>query len=230
MYTIEYLKANSHLPGPRGNLELLYEFSKNADCKTINACLTHIGPATLNSPEEFLGMCGILGYAVLNKKENGKVVDFLKLYASHKSWRIREAVAIAIQELCFYDIEETVKNLKPMINGDYLQQRAIVAGLCEPKLLKRKEINLKILNILEEITLHLTHEHKLSDSEESLRKTLGYGWSVLIAASPLEGKQQFEKLFDVPGKHVKWIIKENLKKNRLLKMDSEWVANCNKFL
>jgi len=66
----------------------------------------------------------------------------------------------------------------------------------------------------------------LSDQEVSLRKALGYGWSVVIVSAPGKGKRYFEKLFQLPGKHVSWVITENLKKNRLIKMDSEWVKKC----
>ena len=56
-----------------------------------------------------------------------------------------------------------------------------------------------------------------------MRKTLAYGWSVAIVHAPTNGKKAFEKLLETESKHIKWIIKENLKKNRLIKMDTAWV-------
>ncbi|MGI5101794.1 hypothetical protein [Treponema vincentii] len=44
-----------------------------------------------------------------------------------------------------------------------------------------------------------------------------------IVHAPAEGKKTFEKLLQKNTKHIKWIMKENLKKNRLIKTDSEWV-------
>jgi hypothetical protein len=227
MYTIEYLLKNSNLPGPRGNLELLYDFSKTADAGIVRKCLEYIKTDTSNSPEEFVGMCGILGYAQINKAGNKAVLAFLRNYASHHSWRIREAVAMGIQEISVENIGETLENIGPWVDGNFLEQRAVVAGLCEPKLLKNESSNINILDILEKITRNLNHDNKLSDPEVSLRKALGYGWSVVIASTPKSGKSHFEKLFRLSGKHVNWIIRENLKKNRLIKMDPEWVEKCN---
>lgn len=39
----------------------------------------------------------------------------------------------------------------------------------------------------------------------------------------LQKEKVFEKLLQKNGRHIKWIMKENLKKNRLIKTDSEWV-------
>ena len=144
-------------------------------------------------------------------------------YASHKSWRIREAVAIAIQELAKKDVTATLKNIVNLEKGNGYEKRAVVAGLCEPKLLKDKAIAVQVINLLDEITATLAHDNKLTDEEDSLRKALGYGWSVAIVHAPAEGKKAFEKLLQKNTKHIKWIMKENLKKNRLIKTDAEWV-------
>jgi len=226
MYTIKYLLENSNLPGPRGNLELLYDFSRNADSGIVSKCLDYIKTDTGNSPEEFVGMCGILGYAQINKAQNTEVLTFLRKYASHNRWRIREAVAMGIQEISVAGLEKTLENIKPWTFGNFLEQRAVVAGLCEPKLLKTERAILIILDILEKITQKLDHNNKLSEQETSLRKSLGYGWSVVMASSPKNGKIRFERLFQLPGKHIDWIIRENLKKNRLIKMDPDWVKKC----
>lgn len=37
-----------------------------------------------------------------------------------------------------------------------------------------------------------------------------------------EGKHRFEKLMTVDDKDIRWIIKENLKKDRLKTMDQKW--------
>jgi hypothetical protein len=226
MYAIDYLLQNSNLPGPRGNLELLYDFSRNAEAEIVHKCLEYIKADTSNSPEEFVGMCGILGYAQINKTRNKSILAFLRNYASHNSWRIRETVAMGIQEISVNNIEKTLENIEPWIEGNFLEQRAVVAGLCEPKLLKNEINNIAILKILERITRNINHDHKLSDQEISLRKALGYGWSVVIVSTPENGRKYFEKLFRLPGKNINWVIKENLKKNRLIKMDSEWVKKC----
>jgi hypothetical protein len=56
-----------------------------------------------------------------------------------------------------------------------------------------------------------------------MRKGLGYCWSVAVAALPEEGKLRFETWIASPDPDIRWILRENLKKNRLLKMDFAWV-------
>jgi hypothetical protein len=92
--------------------------------------------------------------------------------------------------------------------------------------------NINILKILERITRNISHDNKLSDQEVSLRKALGYGWSVVIVSIPKNGKRHFEKLFHLPGKHVKWVIKENLKKNRFRMGEGmrDSSNNCDRFI
>lgn len=224
MYTIDYLLTHSNLPGPRGNLELLYAFAKSADADLAEQCLVYASEEVSNSPEEFVGMCGVLGYAVLHRDEIHEVVRFLRPYAAHASWRIREAVAMGIQEISVGRVEQTLVGLAEMAVGNDYEKRAVVAGLCEPKMLTDPACNRQILRLLTAITQGMEPEGKLLPGGEALRKALGYGWSVVVAASPQDGKAAFEGLLALPGKHVRWVLRENLKKNRLIKMDANWVA------
>jgi hypothetical protein len=57
-----------------------------------------------------------------------------------------------------------------------------------------------------------------------LRKGLGYCWSVAAAACLAEGEKLMEKWLRVPDKDIRWIMRENLKKNRLRRLDPGWVA------
>lgn len=222
--TVENLLKNSRLPGPRGNLELLYSFSKIATAKEISECLSYCHDDLHNSPEEFVVMCGIVGFCLGNKNSIKKTLSAVKKYASHSSWRIREAVAIGIQEITENNSQEILKNLKVWMDGNDLEKRAIVAALCEPKLLKERSFILELLEILKQITLSFTKiDGKLSANQNTLRKTLGYGWSVAIVSLPKEGKVSFEKLAKNKNKQIQWIVKENLKKNRLKVMDKRWV-------
>ena len=167
--TIQQLKQNSHLPGPRANLELLYSFSKTATEDEIRECLALIRNDTENSPDEFVGMCGIVAYALYHQNDNKAAIDFITRYASHKSWRIREAVAIAVQELAKKDITATLINIANLKNGNGYEKRAVVAGLCEPKLLKEKTIAVQVIYVLDEITQTLAHSDKLTDEEDALK-------------------------------------------------------------
>jgi len=221
---IKNLLLNSNLPGPRGNLELVYSFSKKASAGEVEECLSYVTDDLRNSPEEFVAMCGIVGFAVVNKKKLKETVTFLRKFASHGSWRIREAVAMGIQEMTGERLEEMMQELSGWLSGNEFEKRAVVAALCEPKLLKDKTNVKKVLMILKEITLNsFPEEGKLTDEQSSLRKALGYGWSVAVVAFPDEGKRYFEDLAGNPNRHIRWIIKENLKKNRLSVMDRRWV-------
>ncbi len=222
--TIENLLLNSGLPGPRGNLALLYSFAHRATAAEIEECLAYYHDHLQNSPEEFVVMCGIVGYCILNQNNISGIMEKIRGYASHQSWRIREAVAIGIQEVAALKMNEIIHHLEKWLDGNELEKRAVVAALCEPKLLKESQINIKILNILAALTRAFEKiDGKLSDQQNTLRKTLGYGWSVVIVAIPQEGKIVFETAARSSNKHIRWIIKENLKKNRLFRMDQFWV-------
>jgi hypothetical protein len=65
------------------------------------------------------------------------------------------------------------------------------------------------------------------ESFKVLRQGMGYCWSVAVAALPDVGKPMMEKWLSSPDQDVRWIMKENLKKNRLVKMDADWVEACN---
>ena len=224
MKTIENLLKNSGLPGPKANLELLYSFSKKATESEVNECFSFYRDDLHNSPEEFVVMCGIVGYCILNKDNIPKTLMTIRKYASHSSWRIRESVAIGIQEIAENNMCEIIDNLKKWMDGNDLEKRAIVAALCEPRLLKEKTIIIELLEILNIITMGFDKiDGKLSENQNSLRKTLGYGWSVAIISLPDEGKSAFEKIAECNNKHIKWIVKENLRKKRLTVMDKKWV-------
>jgi hypothetical protein len=57
-----------------------------------------------------------------------------------------------------------------------------------------------------------------------LKKGLAYTWSVAVAAQPELGKGYMEKWVQSDDGAIRWIMKQNLKKKRLVRMDGEWVA------
>jgi hypothetical protein len=50
---------------------------------------------------------------------------------------------------------------------------------------------------------------------------------VAVAALPAEGKPMLERWLNVPDQDIRWILKENLKKNRLVRLDVGWVDRWN---
>jgi hypothetical protein len=49
---------------------------------------------------------------------------------------------------------------------------------------------------------------------------------VAAVALPAHGKPLMENWFASHDKDVRWIMRENLKKDRLRKMDPAWVERC----
>ncbi len=112
--------------------------------------------------------------------------------------------------------------------GNWYEKRVAAAALAEPRLLKDARQLKQVLQLLDGITASITEA--ASPKEEAfkvLRQGMAYCWSVAVAASPEAGKPLMEKWLDSPNKDVLWIMKENLIKNWLLKMDAEWVKACN---
>ena len=78
--------------------------------------------------------------------------------------------------------------------------------------------------MLDEITASiLAVENRRGEDFLTLRQGLGYCWSVAVAALPAEGKPLMEKWLAHPDKDIRWIMLENLKKNRLARLDAAWV-------
>jgi hypothetical protein len=225
---IPYLKKNSGLPGPRGNLELAQAVLEEASEEQIEEFLT-IPPekARENTPEVFVVFCGVIGLGKLIA--NGQLGHFIKLreYASDPRWRIREATAMALQQVGDQNMDILLKELKGWSKGNWLEKRAVAAGLAEPRLLKETLIAGQVLHILDAITNAMeSAEDRASEEYKILRQGMGYCWSVVVAALPKEGKPMMEKWLASEDKDIRWIMKENLKKNRLARIDAAWVQAC----
>ncbi len=221
-----FIKSESRLPGPRANLELLEAVAQTASREQFLKWLAEDeGSANANTPAEFLVICGVRGLGRLVREgELERLVD-LRQFASDPRWRIREAAAMALQSYGDLNLDELFIEMQNWSKGNLLEQRAVVAALCEPRLLKKPEVSLKVLAILDQITAGFSNvENRKSDEFIILRKALGYGWSVAVAANPAGGKHYLEKWSQSTDKDIHWVVKENLGKNRLSRMDPQWVS------
>jgi hypothetical protein len=212
----EYLLKNSGLPGPRGNLELAQVVANEGDLRLFRRYSAYTADkAPVNSPFEFLAFCGVVGLGRLHAEGAIDILPILRTFASDPRWRIREGVAMALQQL---------PERHAWSKGTALEQRAAAAALCEPRLLVQAEHAHAVLGILDEITSSVERmEQRQSDDFRTLRKGLAYCWSVAVAAFPTEGKIMMEKWLVKPDKDIQWVMKENLRKSRLTRMDSNWV-------
>jgi hypothetical protein len=134
---------------------------------------------------------------------------------------------MAMQFVGDRDMAALVKEMRKWSKGNWLEKRAAAAALAEPRLLKKPEIISEVIQIFNEITTEIASAgHPKDEGFNVLRQGLGYCWSVTVAALPKEGKRAMEKWLSNKNADVHWIMKENLKKNRLVKMDAAWVKAC----
>ena len=221
----EYLLQNSGLPGPRGNLELAYAAAEAGDEKRFKQLISSDERQTGRIPgDEYLAFCGLVGLGKLLTPQRSDLLSVLRRYANDERWRLREAVAMAFQGWGKLDMNAVLDTLQDWAQGTFLEQRAAAAALCEPVLLKDKPHALRVLSILNEITTSmLAVEDRKNDAFKTLRQGLAYCWSVAVVAAPQEGKALMEKWLASSDPDIRWLMKENLKKNRLVKMDAAWV-------
>jgi hypothetical protein len=221
-----YLKAESNLPGPRGNIELGKAVARCGSEQQILALIRWTAEmAPENTPQSYLSFCGTLGLGKLIADGQDSHISTLKKQANDPRWRTREAAAMALQTVGDQNPALLLNICSDWKGSSWLEQRAVVAGLCEPRLLNSPDFAEQVIEILDEITMHIQLEKEnRSENYRSLRQALGYGWSVIIAATPLNGKAYLEKWAKIAHPDIRWIVKENLKKNRLKRLDTEWVS------
>jgi hypothetical protein len=242
---VKYLTSNSNLPGPRGNLELadvfadlVGDYAGKEHEKLWSLCLQltqfSLIEAPVNNPKEFLVFCGARGIGALGTSPRffQKAISSLKELASDSRWRTREGVAMAIQSMIEKQPQKTLKEIEKWIENDnWLAMRAVAAGVAEPALLKDEQTAKSAFELHKQIISKIaaTTERKSSDFK-TLRQGIGYSLSVILRALPREGFEYMRQLAEQQDVDILWIVKENLKKNRLLKNFSKEVASTKKML
>ena len=206
-----YLDRHSNLPGPRGNIELALAFAELADLA--------LDDELIRSGDEYRTFCGVLGLGAT--ADDPDVQARLRQLAADERWRIREAVAMALQhfgELNLPALEMLV--LDWATDPHPLVQRAAAAGICEPRLLIGPAAAAVAIEVCRRTTAALAArpaEIRRDADVQTLRQGLGYCWSVAIAADPAQGLPAFWALDD-EDPDIGWIVRENLKKTRLTRL------------
>ena len=220
-----YLLAESGLPGPRGNIELAQVAADEGSLALFQRYTAYTADiAPVNSPYEFLAFCGVVGLGRCLAEGQTDLLESLRRHASDPRWRVREGVAMALQRCGDQDMDGLITSMQAWSHGGPLEQRAAAAALCEPRLLHLPEHASAVLHILDTITASLAGlTDRRSEDFLALKKGLGYCWSVAAAALPSQGKPLMEKWLVAADKDIQWIMRENLKKNRLVRIDPEWV-------
>ncbi|MGB9372419.1 MAG: hypothetical protein WCB79_10890 [Halobacteriota archaeon] len=223
----DFLLKESRLPGPRANLELVSVVADEATKAQFEHFLTFNAerfPA--NTQGEFLAVCGAVGLGRLLAQGDCSVLETLRKCASDSRWRVREGVAMALQHLGDTHMRRLLSEMERWSRGNFLEMRAAAASLCEPRLLKQKECAQQTLALLDRITASISSANDRNTGEfRALKKGMGYCWSVAVAANPAAGMPLMEHWFSTVDKDIHWIMRENLKKKRLERMNAGWVQH-----
>jgi hypothetical protein len=212
-----FLRERSGLPGPRANLELASPVAEEGD-ERLYRRLLRWGPdrAPTNTPEEFLAFCGVLGLGTLLADGGMDVLPELRVLSADPRWRVREAVAMALQRWGRAAMGDLLTEMREWARGTRLEQRAAAAALCEPDLLDDPRHARQVLVLLDRITRSIATGRDRRDEEfRVLRQALGYCWSVAVAALPDDGLRRLDRFMDSDDPDVLWVMRENLKKKRL---------------
>ena len=221
-----FLRKHSGLPGPRGNLELAQAAADAGTLRQFREWLRQDArTAPTNTPGEFVAFCGVLGHGRLLAEGRTSAAAVLRAAASDPRWRVREAAAMGLQRLGEADMGGLLRIVEPWSRGTLLEQRAAAAAVCEPALLTRPLHTRRVLRLLDRITRGLTRcQDRRSPDFRVLRQGLGYCWSVAVAADPQIGRPLLEKWVESRDPDVQWVVRENLGKARLARVDRRWVA------
>lgn len=221
-----FLVSESGLPGPRGNLELAQAVAALGGAELFWR-LSRYSPveAPVNDPNEFLVFCGVLGFGRLISEGDRDFLTELRAFASDPRWRAREAVAMALQTIGKSNMLDLLEIAGCWSTGNYREKRAVIAGLAEPVLLKNLDSSQKIFDIFDFVTGSLQEPaDRGSEGYRVLRQGLAYAWSVVVSAWPEEGKNRLEFWLKNQDKDIRWVMKQNLLKKRLVRVAPEWTA------
>jgi len=232
----QYLTEHSNLPGPRGNLELIGAFAD-----VIGEIITQPDPpvdqietlldgwaalpldsAPVNDPREILPAIAVLAYGqAAVSRPDWWHDEIAKLHkgASDPRWRAREMVATGLQRMLEADWSRTYTALDSWLQeSDPLVIRAAVAAVAEPRLLIDQQRGLEALALQARAVdwlVALPASRRRDESVRTLRQALGYTVSVTVVPAPDAGFDLLARLAQSPDQDARWIVRENLKKNRL---------------
>jgi hypothetical protein len=214
---LPYLETHSGLPGPRANLELVAACGEEADIARAERLIA--------TGDEFATVCGLVALGRHLGQGDDAHLAVLHRYAADDRWRVREGAAMALQRAGDDNLDRAFGVAEQWAaDSDPLIRRAAVAAVCEPRLLRDRRFARRALALLEAVTADLAAsppEGRRAPDMRTLRQTLGYGWSVAVAALPGEGLAAFGWLEASDDPDVTWIVRENKKKARWKRLLAE---------
>ena len=127
----DYLLNHSNLPGPRGNIELAQAVAREGDAQLFQRYLNFDAEqAPTNTPHEFLAFCGTVGLGKLLAEGDLSVLRQLRQLAADPRWRIREGVAMALQNWGAHDMSALIAEMQDWSKRNLYEKRAAMAALC----------------------------------------------------------------------------------------------------
>ncbi|OKP82504.1 hypothetical protein A3844_18635 [Paenibacillus helianthi] len=224
----------SGLPGPRANLALAGSFASlcakpdvTEDAWELITAWAQIpeSEAAAGDPQEFLVFCAVWAcgahYAHGAAGRRSQAEGFLRAAMNDARWRIREAAAMGLQSIGEYDFVLLKQLLEGWRAGStLLEQRAFVAALAHPPLLKPEPNVLYCLEVADGIMEGIGRETSRSADPEHFRvlsKGLEYSLSVFAARLPEPGFAMLRKYAESRDARLMKIVKSNLGKSRLTK-------------
>ena len=231
---LEYLTGESNLPGPRANLELLGAFGDlfSKRCREKPASYWELATKLAgmsrsvegrDEPAEFGVMCGVLALASVGAalpQYFARSATQMRGYSHSARWRTREAVAMGLQRMIQSDAGKTLRELESWVvdGDDWLAMRAVAAGVAEPALVKDHTVAERALDLQRKILSRIASAGKRGGGGvQALRQTLGYSFSVVVKEVPKEGFAYLRQIARSSDPDLRWIVRENLKKDRLVK-------------
>jgi len=212
-----FLVTHSNLPGPRANLELLFALSATYEDHQVLTEWLAIAESQEDgtTPRSFLPMCAAACLGKLYVKRNDRrIIEQLRCTANDNRWRVREGVAFGLQFIG----EDNFNALKEIVNlwlysSSNREKRAILAGLAHPPILDNDAAAFCLAT-----TDQILHTMDRTSDFEILRKGLDYAISVFATASPEAGFRFIEQRIG-DDTVLNRIMRENLRKNRLMKIN-----------
>jgi hypothetical protein len=207
-----YLDEHSGLPGPRGNIELAVAVADLGDGRLFDELIA--------GDDAYRTFCGVVGIGVGAADE--QVAARMRELSKDGRWRVREAVAMGLQRLGDADLPALERIVLDWAEDPHpLVQRAAAAANCEPRLLRTPAAAATAIEVCRRATAALAARpagERRDTDVRTLRKGLGYCWSVAVAADPVPGLAAFSALAGETDPDVAWIVKENLGKKRLARL------------
>jgi hypothetical protein len=218
-----FLRANSGLPGPRGNLTLAAEASRLIARNWVakRGFLRDLITDWSMSGDEYLMFVAhsAIGHVLTsNQSEEEWAVPILYKANFSSLWRAREGVTFALEALLEDSGDFALRLIDSWCNSRQpLVIRNSIVALAHPTQLRRNRSQLDALERYNRIGMEIVAETlNPNDDTKILAKSLGFTLSV--AAEADEGYlDEFDKWIGTQVKVWRPILKENLTKARIRK-------------